>query len=159
MVKSILPAGIVALACASLSMGPALSPANWPKAEREQVELAESTTISPMEARSVEGSGGIISAMVSPVSVYAGIQALKHGGNAADAAAATALTQVTMQLGFVVSHAGIRSRVSRATPGSGPPLMGTALTTPNHHFPSAPVPFPRLDPAISPLSGGVDQLL
>ncbi len=107
MIKSILPAGIIALAGASLSMSSELSPASWPKSEREQVELAESTTISPMEARSVEGSGGIISATVSPVSVYAGIQALKHGGNAADAAAATALTQVTMQLGSVVSYAGI----------------------------------------------------
>ena len=67
----------------------------------------ESTTISPFQARSVEGSGGIISATVSPLSVYAGMQTLKHGGNAADAAAATALTQVTMQLGSVVSYAGI----------------------------------------------------
>jgi gamma-glutamyltranspeptidase len=35
--------------------------------------------------------------------VYAGIQALKAGGNAADAAATTALTQVTMQSESVVS--------------------------------------------------------
>jgi gamma-glutamyltranspeptidase/glutathione hydrolase len=88
-------------------MGSELSPSSWPKAEREQIEQSESTTVSPIEARSVEGNGGIISATVSPLSVYAGIQTLKHGGNAADAAATTALTQVTMQLGSVVSYAGI----------------------------------------------------
>jgi len=75
--------------------------------EREQIEQLESLTISPIEARRVEGTSGIISATVSPLSVYAGIQTLKHGGNAADAAAVTALTQVTMQLGSVVSYAGI----------------------------------------------------
>jgi gamma-glutamyltranspeptidase / glutathione hydrolase len=98
---------MLALASTSLSMASDLSPANWPKAEREQIEHQESTLISPIKARSMEGSGGIISATVSPLSVYVGIQTLKHGGNAADAAAATALTQVTMQLGSVVSYAGI----------------------------------------------------
>ncbi len=105
--NSILPAAIVALASVALTMGSDLSPAVWPKAEREQIEQLESLTISPIEARRVEGTSGIISATVSPLSVYAGIQTLKHGGNAADAAAVTALTQVTMQLGSVVSYAGI----------------------------------------------------
>jgi len=109
--KSILPTGIAALASVSFCVGSDLSPSNWPKAEREHVEQLESMTISPLEARTVEGSGGIISATVSPLSVYAGIQTLKHGGNAADAAAATALTQVTMQLGSVVSYAGIFTMV------------------------------------------------
>ena len=98
---------MIVLTGATLSMGADLSPANWPKAEKEQVEQMETTTMSPFQARPVEGAGGIISATVSPVSVYAGMQTLKHGGNAADAAAATALTQVTMQLGSVVSYAGI----------------------------------------------------
>ena len=84
-----------------------LSPASWPNAERERLERLESQTWSPLEARSVEGGGGLISATVSPISVYAGIQTLRLGGNAADAAAATALTQVTMQLGSVVSYAGV----------------------------------------------------
>lgn len=84
-----------------------LSPDAWPKAERERLENLERQTWAPLEARSVEGSGGIISGTVSPISVYAGIQALKLGGNAADAAATVALTQVTTQLGSVVSFAGI----------------------------------------------------
>lgn len=106
-IKSIVSGGIIALASASLSYGADLSPANWPKAERESLENLESQTWSPLEAQSVKGNGGIVSATVSPVAVYAGIQTLKLGGNAADAAATTALTQITMQLGSVVSYAGI----------------------------------------------------
>lgn len=100
--------GIIALAGPSMSRGADLSPASWPKAEKERLESIESRTWwSPLEARTFESGGGIISATISPVAVYAGIQALKAGGNAADAAATTALTQVTMQLGSVVSYAGI----------------------------------------------------
>ena len=84
-----------------------LSPGNWPEAERKRLEQLESRTWSPLEAQTVEGSGGMVSATVSPIAVYAAIQALKLGGNAADAAATAALTQVTTQLGSVVSYAGI----------------------------------------------------
>ncbi|MCW3051843.1 MAG: hypothetical protein JWN14_1013 [Chthonomonadales bacterium] len=84
-----------------------LSPARWPKAQRKKLENLERQTSSPLKARSIEGHGGIVSATVSPIGVYAGVQALKLGGNAADAAATIALTQVTMQLGSVVSYAGI----------------------------------------------------
>jgi gamma-glutamyltranspeptidase/glutathione hydrolase len=101
------PTAIITLTLASMGHSADLSPAAWPKAERERLENLERQTWAPIEARSVEGSGGIISATVSPISVYAGIQALKLGGNAADAAATVALTQVTTQLGSVVSFAGI----------------------------------------------------
>jgi len=84
-----------------------LSPENWPAAEREHVERIESQTWSPLEARKVAGTGGLVSATVSPIAVYAGVQALKQGGSAADAAATTALTQITTQLGSVVSYAGV----------------------------------------------------
>src|ERR1035438_1153952 len=104
--KSLVPAGIIALA--TISYAADLSPANWLKAERERLEKFEAETWwSPLEAKTFESDGGIISATVSPIAVYAGIQALKTGGNAADAAATTALTQITMQLGSVVSYAGI----------------------------------------------------
>ena len=105
-----LTAGIVTLALVAantMALAADLSPGNWPKAERERLEKLESQTWSPLEAQSVESTGGIVSATVSPVAVYAGVQALKHGGNAADAAATTALTQITTQLGSVVSYAGV----------------------------------------------------
>lgn len=84
-----------------------LSPGSWPKDERERLEKLESETWSPPETRTVSGANGIVSATVSPIAVRAGIQALKAGGTAADAAAAVALTQVATQLGSVVSYAGI----------------------------------------------------
>jgi gamma-glutamyltranspeptidase/glutathione hydrolase len=105
-----LTARIVAIALVAVNtraLAADLSPGSWPKAERERLEKLESQTWSPLEAQTFESSGGIVSATVSPVAVYAGVQALKHGGNAADAAATTALTQITTQLGSVVSYAGI----------------------------------------------------
>lgn len=50
-----------------------------------------------------------MSATVSPIAVQAGLQALRLGGSAADAAATVALTQIATWLGSVVSYAGILS--------------------------------------------------
>jgi gamma-glutamyltranspeptidase/glutathione hydrolase len=94
-------------AASVVARGVDLSPENWPADERARVEALELRGPSPPDSRVVDGANGIVSATVSPVSVYAGMQALRNGGNAADAAAVTALTQVTMQLGSVVSYAGI----------------------------------------------------
>ena len=41
-----------------------------------------------------------------PFAVHAGIEILKHGGSAADAALTTALTQVALTAGSTVSYAG-----------------------------------------------------
>jgi gamma-glutamyltranspeptidase/glutathione hydrolase len=110
MKRLLLSAAAIAVLCSCgehRAAGPTLSPGDWPTDERERLEKLESRTWSPLEARTVGGAGGIVSATVSPLASYAGIQALKRGGNAADAAATTALTQVTLQLGSVVSYAGI----------------------------------------------------
>jgi len=88
-----------------------LSPARWPSAERERLEKLESQSWTPLQAHPVEGSGGIVSATVSPIAVHAGLETLRAGGTAADAAATTALTQITTQLGSVVSYAGILTMV------------------------------------------------
>lgn len=84
-----------------------LSPATWPVQAREQAERVEAQRWTPLKMRTVESSNGIVSAVVSPVAVLAGVEALRRGGNAADAAATVALTQITRQLGSVVSYAGI----------------------------------------------------
>jgi len=88
-----------------------LSPARWPAAERSRLEQLESRSVSPAEKQIIEGSAGMVSATISPVAVYAGVEALRQGGSAADAAATTALTQITTQLGSVVSYAGIFTMV------------------------------------------------
>jgi gamma-glutamyltranspeptidase / glutathione hydrolase len=106
-IKSFLRCGTITLSIASISYATELSPAAWPQVERERLEKLESQTMSPLEAQTVAGDSGIVSATVSPVAVFAGIRSLKLGGNAADAAATTALMQITTQLGSVVSYAGV----------------------------------------------------
>jgi gamma-glutamyltranspeptidase/glutathione hydrolase len=46
-----------------------------------------------------------------PLAVHAGLDALKHGGSAADAALTTALTQVAVFAGATVSYAGLLTAV------------------------------------------------
>lgn len=82
-----------------------LSPGRWPAAVRERLEAREAA-IRPAGLRELRGSGGIVSATMSPVAAHAGAEVLRKGGTAADAAIATALTQVTMMAGANVSFAG-----------------------------------------------------
>ncbi|HEY1604580.1 MAG TPA: gamma-glutamyltransferase [Allosphingosinicella sp.] len=101
---------LAALAAALASAMPAqaadLSPARWPDAERIALERSEASVF-PAGMRIVEGRAGFVSATASPVAVHAGIEALRQGGTAADAAVATALTQIAMMGQANVSYAGI----------------------------------------------------
>ncbi len=83
-----------------------LSPQTWNAAEKKHVEQMEMNPF-PAQAREVRGSSGLISDTGSPIAVYAGIQALKKGGTAVDAAATVALTQIATELGSYVSYAGV----------------------------------------------------
>jgi gamma-glutamyltranspeptidase/glutathione hydrolase len=83
-----------------------LSPAKWPPDEKAHAESQE-LSVFPTKARLVEGRSGLVAATLSPVAALAGIEALKQGGTAADAASTIALTQITMGLGSYVSYAGI----------------------------------------------------
>lgn len=99
---------LLALAAANLTAAAAnLSPARWPVQARARAERTESQTWAPRKMRSFTSANGLISAVASPVAVLAGLEALRQGGNAADAAATVALTQITRELGSVVSYAGI----------------------------------------------------
>ena len=84
-----------------------LSPARWDQTERARLESIEAQTWSPPAPRTLTTSGGIVSATVSPRAAHAGLRALEAGGTAADAAAVVALTQISTQLGSVVSYAGV----------------------------------------------------
>ncbi len=83
-----------------------LSPAHWPEAERLRLEQREAA-IWPGESRTASGTNGLVTGTASPVAVHAGVEALRQGGTAADAAVATALTQITMMAGANVSFAGV----------------------------------------------------
>ena len=87
-----------------------LSPAHWPAAERAQLEAAEAANYPDTVSRP-QSRGAMVSATMSPVAVHAGMEALRQGGTAADAAVATALTQVEINLNSFVSYAGIAELV------------------------------------------------
>lgn len=105
------PLGTVAAAAALLVAssdvaGADLSPGHWPEAERLRLEAREAA-LWPAGVRTVTGDQGVVSATASPVAVHAGAEALREGGTAADAAVATALTQIVMMAGANVSFAGV----------------------------------------------------
>ncbi len=74
---------------------------------REQAQEIEAQRWDPEKTQIATGNDGVISATGSPIAVQAGLQALKQGGNAADAAATVALTQIIRHLGALVSYSGI----------------------------------------------------
>jgi gamma-glutamyltranspeptidase/glutathione hydrolase len=83
-----------------------LSPHQWLPRDRAFVEELQLIGW-PATTTSVEGRAGLVTTTTSPIAAYAGINALRAGGTAADAAATVALTQATTALGSYVSHAGI----------------------------------------------------
>jgi gamma-glutamyltranspeptidase/glutathione hydrolase len=97
---------ICSIVCLQQSFVADLSPGKWNPAEKTKIEQLEMSPFAP-EARTVEGRSALISNTSSPIAVHAGIEALKQGGNAADAAATVALTHITTALGSYISYAGI----------------------------------------------------
>jgi gamma-glutamyltranspeptidase/glutathione hydrolase len=87
-------------------LGADLSPSKWKADEKAQAEKAEMMPWPP-QAKVVAGKSGLVAATMSPIAVRAGMEALRQGGTAADAAATVALTQIATALGSYVSYAGI----------------------------------------------------
>jgi len=104
--KQIAATLMLILANGPMARGADLSPQTWKAADRNHVEELEMNPFAP-NARVVRGNSALICDTGSPIAVYAGMQALKNGGNAADAAATVALTQIATELGSYVSYAGV----------------------------------------------------
>jgi gamma-glutamyltranspeptidase / glutathione hydrolase len=83
-----------------------LSPDMWPEQERARLEQMEEVPW-PLTTRAVEGRSAFVAATMSPIATHVGMQTLRGGGTAADAAIATALTQVATNLGSIISYAGV----------------------------------------------------
>ena len=94
------------ITCMTMVIAADLSPANWPPDEKTSAERREQAAFPP-KVRAIEGRSALIAATLSPIAIRAGIESLKQGGTAADAASTIALTQVTTALGSYVSYAGI----------------------------------------------------
>jgi gamma-glutamyltranspeptidase/glutathione hydrolase len=56
--------------------------------------------------RSAVNLKAMIAGTSEPLAVHAGLEVLKHGGNAADAALTTSLAQIALTAGAAVSYAG-----------------------------------------------------
>jgi len=98
------------VAVSEAGFGADLSPAKWKAEEKVRAEQAQQMPW-PMQARVVEGQQGLVTATMSPIAVQAGVEVLRQGGTAADAAATVALTQIATALGSYVSYAGIMELV------------------------------------------------
>jgi gamma-glutamyltranspeptidase/glutathione hydrolase len=84
---------------------PDLSPAGWPEGELEKYTRLSLTTGVPRPA--AEAGKGMVVGAFGPLAIRAGVEALKKGGSAVDAALTTSLAQVCLLAGSNVSYAGI----------------------------------------------------
>jgi gamma-glutamyltranspeptidase/glutathione hydrolase len=91
-------------------------PNKWTKQDLEhylqlQYGLDAETRKKVEPPKSAEGSRAMIAGTSEPFAVHAGLEVLRHGGNAADAALATSLAQVALTAGAAISYAGILTAV------------------------------------------------
>ena len=91
-------------------------PDQWPKDELNH--YLEMQTGFDSEARkridpqrSAVTSKAMIAGTSEPLAIHAGLEVLRHGGNAADAALTTSLAQIALTAGATVSYAGIMTAV------------------------------------------------
>jgi gamma-glutamyltranspeptidase/glutathione hydrolase len=92
--------------CSKKSAGSTdLSPANWP--EGELGKYTRLGLVSNVPKPPVETGNGMVVGAFGPLAIRSGVEALKKGGNAVDAALTTTLTQVCLLAGSNVSYAGI----------------------------------------------------
>ncbi len=86
-----------------------LTSVNWPDGEYEQFLDAQNAVRS--RAGAATGDRGAVTVAYGAPAARAGLEALKQGGSAADAAMTTALSQVALTAGSAVSYFGIMSLV------------------------------------------------
>ncbi len=86
-----------------------LSPSRWGAGERGR--YMDRQGVARPEAGSGTGRGGAVAVSYNALAARAGLEALKQGGNAIDAAMTTALAQVALTAGAPISYFGIMSLV------------------------------------------------
>lgn len=101
--------GVTAKAFAATSGDVDLSPKSWPAGEYARYMKAQG--IDRTTAGSAKGKQGAVTVAYGGLAARAGLEALKRGGNAIDAAMTTALTQVALTMGAPISYFGIMSLV------------------------------------------------
>ncbi|ALH79175.1 gamma-glutamyltransferase [Sphingopyxis macrogoltabida] len=101
--------GITAKAFAATRGDVDLSPKSWPAGEYARYMKAQG--VDRTTAGSAQGKQGAVTVAYGGLAARAGLEALKQGGNAIDAAMTTALTQVALTMGAPISYFGIMSLV------------------------------------------------
>src|SRR5262249_41123473 len=91
------------------SRGVRMSPEAWPPAELEKYWRLQRDYQRPHP--SVESSKGMVAVTHDAFTARIGLEALRQGGSAADAALATSLAQIVLDAGAVTSYAGILTMV------------------------------------------------
>ena len=86
-----------------------LSPTHWPKGDLEEYTALNKTADRPHPL--AESQKAMIVGTTGALAIRAGLEALKQGGSAVDAAITTALTQVCLAAGSWVSYAGFTTMV------------------------------------------------
>ena len=97
-------AASLVLAAATPIQAADLSPGHWSEAQRGELQARE-LAFWPKAAREFHGPP-LVTGTASPIAVHAGMEALRWGGSAADAASVVALTQIARAMGGTVSYAG-----------------------------------------------------
>ena len=86
-----------------------ISPATWPKGDYERFIAAQN--VDRTESSVATGKNGAVTVAYNGIAARAGLEALKQGGNAMDAAMTAAVTQVAATAGAPISYFGILSLV------------------------------------------------
>lgn len=90
------------------------SPDRWPPQDRDRYLALQAVSYDDAPTRLDKvavSANGMIAGTSDPLAVHAGLEALRRGGSAADAALTTALAQVALTAGSTVSYAGIMAVV------------------------------------------------
>jgi gamma-glutamyltranspeptidase/glutathione hydrolase len=91
------------------SAGGKMSPEAWPPGELEKYWRLQLDFRRPHPA--VESDKGMVAVSTNAFSARVGLEALRQGGSAADAALATSLAQIALDAGRFISYAGILAMV------------------------------------------------
>jgi gamma-glutamyltranspeptidase/glutathione hydrolase len=86
-----------------------LSPANWPAGEYDRFMAAQN--VDRTTAGTASGYNGAVTVAYSGLAARTGLEALKQGGNAMDAAMTTAMAQIALTAGSPISYFGMMSLV------------------------------------------------
>jgi len=111
-----------------------LAPSSWPQADREHWWAVQQAALPGNPA--AQGRNGAVSTALHALAARAGIEALHQGGSAMDAALTTALTQIVLGGGAVISFFGILQLVHHdAATGETRSLSGGWNTVLGEHDP------------------------